>query len=68
MKDANSTEFDPETPYPVIALVTEWTDDAKVSKQTRKAQDDLGGTMRLGGQACQIDALLLTPQKFMVKM
>ena len=48
--DANSTEFDPESPHPVIALLTEWVEgDGEV--QHRAVGEDLGGTMRLGGQA-----------------
>jgi CTP synthase len=48
---AHSTEFDPQTPHPVIALVTEWVDsEGRVEK--RDASSDLGGTMRLGGQIC----------------
>lgn len=51
MADANSTEFDPNTPYPVVALVTEWMDQAgKV--EVRDEHSDKGGTMRLGGQLC----------------
>ena len=46
---ANSTEFDPGTPHPVIALINEWKD-ADGSIQTRDANSDLGGTMRLGAQ------------------
>ena len=50
---ANSTEFEPDTPHPVIALITEWKDaDGKV--QTRHANSDLGGTMRLGEQASNV--------------
>ena len=53
MKDAHSTEFEPATPYPVIALITEWLDrEGHVEK--RSEQSDLGGTMRLGGQACKL--------------
>ena len=45
---AHSTEFDPETPHPVIALITEWQDrDGRVER--RDGESDLGGTMRLGG-------------------
>ena len=51
MKDANSTEFDASTPYPVIALVTEWTSHTG-ERETRNEKSDAGGTMRLGGQAC----------------
>ncbi len=53
MNEADSTEFNEKTPYPVIALVTQWTDD-RGQQQTRKAQDDLGGTMRLGKQTAEI--------------
>jgi CTP synthase len=53
MGKAHSTEFDPETPFPVIALITEWLDrDGHVEK--RDEQSDLGGTMRLGGQLCKL--------------
>ena len=46
---AHSTEFEPETPHPVIALITEWQErDGRV--EHRDANSDLGGTMRLGGQ------------------
>jgi CTP synthase len=51
MPNANSTEFDPETPYPVISLVTEWQD-ITGEKQQRHTKSDLGGTMRLGNQEC----------------
>lgn len=51
MPEANSTEFNPHTPYPVIALIEEWTRrDGKI--ETRDAQAGLGATMRLGGQEC----------------
>jgi CTP synthase len=50
LSDANSTEFDPASKHPVIALVTEWVNKhGQVEK--RRADDDLGGTMRLGAQA-----------------
>jgi CTP synthase len=53
LADANSTEFDLDTPHPVVALVTEWQNqDGTVEK--RSAQSDLGGTMRLGAQPCEI--------------
>lgn len=54
MPGASSTEFDPETPYPVVALVTEWTDQAGKVEQ-RSEHSDIGGTMRLGGQVCLIE-------------
>ncbi|MGB5708736.1 MAG: CTP synthase [Arenicellales bacterium] len=49
LKDAHSTEFDKSTKHPVIALITEWvSDDGEI--ETRNADTDLGGTMRLGAQ------------------
>ncbi len=53
MKDANSTEFEPQTPYPVIALINEWKD-ADGSIQKRDENSDLGGTMRLGAQSSDV--------------
>jgi len=50
LKGANSTEFDQKTPHPIIALITEWVDSSG-SVETRDEDSDLGGTMRLGGQA-----------------
>ena len=53
LDNANSTEFDPDTPHPVIALITEWLDSAGRIEQ-RDQGSDLGGTMRLGGQVCRL--------------
>lgn len=53
LEGANSTEFEPDTPHPVIALITEWLD-AVGHKEYRSGDSDLGGTMRLGGQPCQL--------------
>lgn len=50
-KNANSTEFNPETKFPVIGLVTEWKDKSG-NTEYRDDSSDLGGTMRLGGQTC----------------
>ena len=55
LSGAHSTEFDPKTEHPIIALVTEWTD-ASGSVQQRTARSDLGGTMRLGVQDCQLES------------
>ncbi len=53
MEAAHSTEFERNTPYPVIGLITEWLDaSGKIEK--RGEDSDLGGTMRLGGQVCQL--------------
>ncbi len=53
LADANSTEFEANTPHPVIALIEEWQD-ADGSIQKRTAQSDLGGTMRLGAQSSDV--------------
>ena len=53
LKGANSTEFNSETKHPVIALITEWND-ISGKKEKRNKNSDLGGTMRLGGQACKL--------------
>lgn len=50
---ANSTEFDPASPHPVVALITEWLDREGVSEK-RDSQSDLGGTMRKGAQKCPV--------------
>ncbi len=50
---ANSTELDPSTPHPVVALITEWVGkEGKV--ETRSESSDLGGTMRKGAQTVPI--------------
>ena len=59
MADANSTEFDQETKYPVIGLITEWlAGDGSIEQ--RDSKSDMGGTMRLGGQECRLKAGSLT--------
>jgi CTP synthase len=51
--NANSTEFDPNTPHPVVALITEWQNrDGTVERRDHRS--DLGGTMRLGAQPCEV--------------
>lgn len=53
LKNANSTEFDENTDYPVVGLVTEWIDQSgNIEKRSR--DDNLGGTMRLGAQQCHL--------------
>ncbi len=54
LEGAHSTEFDRQTPHPVIALITEWRDE-RGQVETRDEQCDLGGTMRLGGQNCRLE-------------
>ena len=53
MELANSTEFNPTTPFPVVALVTEWTKSDGGTVE-RGGADDLGGTMRLGAQRASL--------------
>lgn len=53
MENANSSEFNPESPYPVIGLITEWIN-RDGSKEERADDSDLGGTMRLGAQPADI--------------
>ncbi len=53
LAEANSTEFNPNTPQPVIALITEWKDEDG-SIKTRNEDSDLGGTMRLGAQSSDV--------------
>lgn len=55
LNGAHSTELNANTPHPVVALITEWTDE-KGDKVERNETSDLGGTMRLGGQNCVVKA------------
>ncbi|MEQ1602219.1 MAG: CTP synthase [Methylophilaceae bacterium] len=58
---ANSTEFEPHSPHPVVGLITEWqAADGKL--ETRDENSNLGGTMRLGAQRCPIVAGTLAAQ------
>jgi CTP synthase len=54
MAGAHSQEFDKDTPYPVIYLMTEWYDDKTGTVQRRDITSDKGGTMRLGAYPCMI--------------
>ncbi|GAC29825.1 CTP synthase [Brumicola pallidula] len=54
MEHANSTEFNPDTPFPVVGLITEWLD-GDGGKEVRDVTTDLGGTMRLGSQLCHLE-------------
>ena len=53
--DANSTEFNRATTHPVIALISEWQDQAR-GQQVRDEQSALGATMRLGAQEVLLGA------------
>lgn len=53
LTDANSTEFDQQSPHPVVGLITEWMSESG-QMEMRDEGSDLGGTMRLGAQACHL--------------
>jgi CTP synthase len=53
LADAHSTEFERNTPHPVIGLITEWKD-MDGTLQERQEGSDMGGTMRLGAQVCSL--------------
>ena len=55
LEGAHSTEMEADTPHPIIALITEWQT-ADGSVEQRSEASDLGGTMRLGAQPCQLVA------------
>ena len=55
MPDAHSTEFDPDTPFPVIYLMKEWFDYKSQTVQQRDVTSDKGGTMRLGAYPCVLE-------------
>ena len=63
LEDAHSTEIDIATSHPVIGLITEWTDrEGRV--ESRTGDEDLGGTMRLGEQACVLTEHSLARQTY----
>ncbi|MEQ9563043.1 MAG: CTP synthase, partial [Woeseiaceae bacterium] len=55
LEGAHSTEFERNTPHPVVALITEWQTQAGKTEH-RDEQSDLGGTMRLGAQKVRLKA------------
>jgi len=56
MPEAHSTEFDLNTPVPVIYLMKEWFDYQSQTVQQRDVASDKGGTMRLGAYPCRLNA------------
>ena len=56
LNGANSTEFDLETPNPVVSLVDQWCDETTGQIQRRSLSDDMGGTMRVGAQRAKLVA------------
>ena len=55
LENANSSEFDQNTPYPVIYLMREWFDERSQTVQKRDDLSDKGASMRLGAYSCQIE-------------
>ena len=57
LEGAGSTEIEPDARHPVIGLVEEWMDDSgsMARRETRDGSEDMGGTMRLGEQACTLE-------------
>ncbi|MEN8760238.1 MAG: CTP synthase [Desulfobacterales bacterium] len=53
---ANSSEFDENTPYPVIYLMTEWLDEKTGTIQKRDVNSAKGATMRLGAYPCRLES------------
>lgn len=60
---ANSTEFDKETDYPVVGLISEWQT-ASGAVQRRTENDELGASMRLGAQICRLEKGSLLQQSY----
>ncbi|MFP2770891.1 glutamine hydrolyzing CTP synthase [Oceanisphaera sp. KMM 10153] len=54
LEGAHSSEFDKQSPYPVVGLITEWIDE-EGNVEVRDELSDLGGTMRLGAQLCHLE-------------
>ena len=63
LDNANSTEINPNTRDPVIGLVSEW-EDSDGTTQRRNGDEDLGGSMRLGEQCCQLDEASLASKLY----
>jgi CTP synthase len=55
LEGANTTENEPDTLHPVIALITEWVDESG-QVETRSVNSNMGGTMRMGEQECELSA------------
>ena len=54
LEGADSTEMNPATPHPIVALITEWQN-VDGSTEQRDESSDKGGTMRLGAQPCHLE-------------
>ena len=63
LEGAMSTEFDPDTPHPVVGLITEWRD-ASGATEERSEESEMGGTMRLGAQEVTLAAGSLAARSY----
>ena len=64
LEGANTTEVNPNTPYPVIYLMSEWFDYRSQKIERRDKDTDLGGTMRLGAYPCRLVADTLAYESY----
>ena len=55
LTNANSSEFDLQTPHPVIYLIEQWYDHRSGTVQKRDLTSDKGGSMRLGAYPCKLE-------------
>jgi CTP synthase len=55
LENANSSEFDPDTPHPVIYLMREWFDERSQTVEKRDDLSDKGASMRLGAYSCRLE-------------
>jgi len=67
LKDASSSEFDRETPHPVIYLLEQWYDYRTKTVQTRDITSDKGGSMRLGAYPCSLEKGTLAYEAYQEK-
>jgi CTP synthase len=64
LPDANSSEFNQQTPHPVIYLIEQWFDYRKNAVQKRDLTSDKGGSMRLGAYPCKLEKGTLAHQAY----
>jgi CTP synthase len=64
LQKANSSEFDQQTPHPVIYLIEQWYDYRNKTIQKRDISSNKGGSMRLGAYPCKIDKGTLAHQAY----
>jgi len=64
LENANSSEFDQNTPHPVIYLMREWFDERRQTVQRRDDLSAKGATMRLGAYSCHIEPHSLAYQAY----